>query len=251
MARYQIIFAYDGTQFVGSQRQAQSRTVQSVLEHALRQLGWDGRSILLAGRTDSGVHASGQVAAADLEWKHSEDELQKALNSHLPRDMAVNAVRIVDDRFHPRFDAISRHYRYRLYFQPIRDPLRERFYGRVWPQGDRSLIRTAADLLKGTHDFAAFGSPPRSGGNTVRTVTKAKWEFSGDVWTFDVQADAFLYRMVRRMVFTQTAVAQGKITLDQFQKAILEQSKLPAGLATPSGLTLVEVKYEKDEQLVK
>jgi tRNA pseudouridine38-40 synthase len=247
MARYQIIFAYDGTQFVGSQRQAQSRTVQSVLEHALRQLGWEGRSILLAGRTDTGVHASGQVAAADLEWQHSEEELKKALNSYLPRDMAVHTVRIVDDRFHPRFDAVSRHYRYWLYFQPTRDPLRERFYGRVWPEGDRTLIRTAADLLKGTHDFAAFGSPPRSGGSTVRTVTMAKWEFSGDVWTFDVQADAFLYRMVRRMVFTQTVVAQGKITLDQFQKAILEQSKLPAGLAAPSGLTLVEVKYEIDE----
>ena len=89
MARYQIIFAYDGTQFVGSQRQAASRTVQSVLEDALRKLGWNGRSILLAGRTDTGVHASGQVAAVDLNWNHPEENLRSALNSHLPQDMAV------------------------------------------------------------------------------------------------------------------------------------------------------------------
>jgi tRNA pseudouridine38-40 synthase len=243
MARYQIIFAYDGTQFVGSQRQAISRTVQSVLEEALRKLGWDGRSILLAGRTDTGVHASGQVAAVDLNWSHPDETLRSALNSHLPHDMAVQSVRRVDDQFHPRFDAISRHYRYRLYNQPVRDPLRDRYSWRTWPALDEEALHAVAAMLTGKHDFAAFGSPPRVNGSTVRTVTLSKWTASGDEWIFDVVADAFLYRMVRRMVFAQVAVGQGRVRVEAFQRALESQDQLPAGLASPAGLTLVEVKY--------
>ena len=114
MARYQIILAYDGTGFLGSQRQASSRTVQSELEKALRKLGWHGKTVYLAGRTDTGTHASGQVAAFDLDWGHGLQKLQDALNAHLPRDMAVREVKAAADDFHPRFDATSRCYRYRL-----------------------------------------------------------------------------------------------------------------------------------------
>ncbi len=89
MARYQIILAYDGTGFLGSQRQASSRTTQSELEKALRKLGWHGKTVYLAGRTDTGTHASGQVVAFDLDWSHGLEKLQDALNAHLPRDMAV------------------------------------------------------------------------------------------------------------------------------------------------------------------
>src|SRR5512137_908139 len=127
MARYQIILAYDGTGLSGSQRQATARTAQSELEKALRQLGWQERSVLLAGRTDTGVHASGQVAAFDLEWNHPLDALVRALNSHLPAALAVSAAKIVPDDFHPRFDATSRRYCYRLFSQPVRAPLRERY----------------------------------------------------------------------------------------------------------------------------
>jgi len=247
MARYQIIFAYDGTQFSGSQRQAQKRTVQSILENALQKLGWEGRSILLAGRTDTGVHASGQVAAVDLNWRHPVEDLCSALNSKLPQDMAVRSVRMVDDRFHPRFDALSRHYRYRLYIQPTRDPLRDRYSWRIWPNLKVELVEAAADLLIGEHDFAAFGSPTRVNGSTGRTVTLAKWAADGDQWIFDVVADAFLYRMVRRMVFAQVAVGLGKIELEVFRQAVELQKSLAAGLASPAGLTLVEVKYEIDD----
>jgi tRNA pseudouridine38-40 synthase len=251
MARYQIIFTYDGTQFTGSQRQAKSRTAQSVLEDALRNLGWEGRSILLAGRTDTGVHASGQVAAVDLNWIHPDDKLRSALNSHLPYDMAVQSVRRVDDRFHPRFDAISRHYRYRLYGQPVRDPLRDRYSWRIWPAPDEELLHAVAGILTGTHDFSAFGSPPRANGSTVRTVTISKWTASRDEWIFDVVADAFLYRMVRRLVYVQVAVGQGKVRVEAFQYALEGQDQLPAGLASPAGLTLVEVKYPIDDQIKK
>lgn len=242
MARYQIILAYDGTAFVGSQRQGQGRTVQGEFEKALRKIGWTGKSILLAGRTDTGTHASGQVAAFDLDWAHGLDDLHKALNANLPQDMAVRTVDRAADDFHPRFDASSRRYRYRLFCQETRDPLRERYAWRVWPPV--ADLAPLAELWPGRHDFAAFGTPPRAEGSTVRTVLVAGWQTTADEWTFDVQADAFLYRMVRRLVYVQVAVGQGRLPVAQVARALAEGSKLPAGLAPASGLTLVEVRYD-------
>jgi tRNA pseudouridine38-40 synthase len=249
MARYQMILAYDGTRFLGSQRQAKSRTVQSELEEALRKLGWSGRSVILAGRTDSGVHAAGQVAAFDLDWRHETSDLLRALNANLPLDMAVRDVWIAPRDFHPRFDATSRRYRYRLFCQPVRDPLRENFAWRVWPEVDGEKVVDVALLFVGQHDFAAYGTPPRTGSSTVRTVMDASWQARDDEWHFEVQANAFLYRMVRRLVFVQVAVAQGKISAKAVARSLAGQvkdadrSELPAGLAPPHGLTLVEVAY--------
>lgn len=249
MARYQVILAYDGTAFVGSQRQAASRTVQSELEKALRTLGWSGRSVLLAGRTDTGVHASGQVAAFDLEWRHTENDLLRALNANLPSDMAARDVRVVSSKFHPRFDAMSRCYHYRLFSQPVRDPLREKYAWRVWPEVDGEALRETAQLFVGQHDFAAYGTPPRAGSSTVRTVMKASWQAREDEWRFEVQANAFLYRMVRRLVFLQVEVAQGKVSVEAVARSLAgqaggaERNELPAGLAPAHGLTLVEVTY--------
>ena len=246
MARYQIILAYDGTSLAGSQRQATARTAQSELEKALRCLGWQGSSVLLAGRTDSGVHATGQVAAFDLLWNHSDSALVRALNSNLPQEMAVSAAKVVYDDFHPRFDALSRRYCYRLYCQPLRNPLRDRFSWRQWPVLDGANLQAAAQLLIGTHDFAAFGTPPRPGSSSVRTVMKSEWSNLGDEWTFTVQADAFLYHMVRRMVFVQVMVGQGKFTLQGMAEMLEEKTAaVPAGLAPANGLTLVEVTYNE------
>ena len=242
MGRYKIILAYDGTRFVGSQRQRDSRTVQGELEKALRKIGWTGQTITLAGRTDTGVHAIAQVAACDLEWDHGLEPLERALNANLPRDMAVNAVELAVDSYHPRFDASSRRYRYRLFCGALRDPLRERYAWRVWPAvGD--LVPLAA-IWPGTHDFSAFGTPPRPGGSTVRTVLATEWHQSGDEWIFEIQADAFLYRMVRRLVFVQVAVGQERLSFEQLTQALENRSKLKAGLAPPNGLTLVEVCYD-------
>ena len=213
MARYQVILAYDGTDFIGSQRQAKKRTVQGELENALRKLGWSGRSVLLAGRTDTGVHAAGQVASVDLDWQHTDGDLLRALNANLPADMAARDVRIVPPGFHPRFDATSRRYRYRLFCEPVRDPLREGFAWRVWPEIDGDALRATALLFVGQHDFSAYGTPPRAGNNTVRTVMNSSWQQVDDEWRYEVQANAFLYRMVRRLVFVQVAVAQGKISV--------------------------------------
>jgi tRNA pseudouridine38-40 synthase len=129
MARYQVILAYDGTLFLGFQRQSRTRTVQGVVEAALGALGWTGRTIYSAGRTDTGVHAAGQVIAFDLEWKHSTLDLRQALNANLPEDVAAREVREVPPDFHPRYGALSRRYQYRILCSDVRDPLRERY---VW-----------------------------------------------------------------------------------------------------------------------
>lgn len=244
MARYQVILAYDGSEFAGSQRQANRRTVQGELENSLRKLGWTGKSVTLAGRTDTGVHATGQVAAFDIDWAHTDEQLLKALNAGLPLDLAVKSLSTTSADFHPRFDATARRYRYCLFCEPIRDPLRERFAWRVWPAFDGNALNETAGLFLGTHDFAAFGSPTTPKGTTVRAVTKAEWRKMPDgEWQFEVQADAFLYRMVRRLVFVQVSVAQDKCSGEEVQSALKKQSRIPAGLAPAHGLTLVEVTY--------
>ena len=244
MARYQVILAYDGTGFTGSQRQANSRTVQGELERALCKLGWTDRAVLMAGRTDTGVHAAGQVAAFDFEWAHAADKLLWALNKHLPSDLVVRRVLPAPADFHPRFDATSREYRYRVYFEPLRDPLRDKYLWRTWPAVDEDALKRNANIFLGKHDFAAIGSRTTPKGTTVRTVTKAEWKKMPDgEWQFEVKADSFLYRMVRRLVFVQVAVAQGRCSVGKVQQALLKHEELLAGLAPAHGLTLVKVSY--------
>jgi tRNA pseudouridine38-40 synthase len=244
MARYQVILAYEGSGFQGSQRQAKIRTVQGELEKGLRRVGWTGKSVLMAGRTDTGVHSTGQVVAFDMDWAHTDEELLKALNAELPPDLAIQRLCVGSADFHPRFDATSRRYRYRLFCTPIRDPIRERLAWRVWPEVDGNALIQTAGLFLGTHDFAAFGSPTRPKGTTVRMVTRTEWKKMPDgEWQFDVQANAFLYRMVRRLVFVQVSVTQGKVSIEEVQNAVEKQAKLRSGLAPAHGLTLVEVTY--------
>ena len=245
MARYKLILAYDGTEFFGSQRQSDERTVQSVLEAALRKLDWQGTSILLAGRTDRGVHASGQVAAFDLDWNHPPETLLRALNANLPPDVAARRISAAASAFHPRFDAVSRTYRYEIFCDPVRNPLRERYAWRVDPAPAFDRLQACAAELVGKHDFAAFGTPPRPGGGTVREVTRAAWVQNGDRLTFTVTANAFLYHMVRRMVFVQVAAGQGSLEVGSISRS-LDQPEPPSifqGLAPPQGLTLIEVGY--------
>lgn len=251
MAHYKLTLAYDGVNFFGSQKQANKRTVQGELEKALIELKWTRSSILMSGRTDTGVHATGQVASVDLDWTHAEDKLLQALNSLLPSDISVSAVEMTDENFHPRFDAVSRTYRYRLFCQQLRDPIQERFLWRVWPPVNHDGLVEAAQQLLGTHDFSAFGSPTTPNGTTVRTMIKAEWtQMAENEWKFEVQANAFLYRMVRRMLFLQVAVAQGKVSVEEIacslakQTSVKHRSGLPSGLAPAHGLTLVNVEYK-------
>lgn len=244
MERYQVILAYDGTDFSGFQRQARRRTVQGVVEEALKQLNWQGRAILSAGRTDSGVHAVGHVIAFDLDWAHTEEDLMRALNAHLPQDVSARGVSRVPGSFQPRYDAISRRYVYRIFCDAVRDPLRERYSWRVWPAVEVNVMQQAACALQGKHDFTAFGTPPRAGGSTVRTVLSASWQPEASFLVFEVVADAFLYHMARRMVSMQVEIGQGKSDLEVIDSYL--EGKMPSpvqGLAPPQGLVLVEVRY--------
>ncbi|MBT3321263.1 MAG: tRNA pseudouridine(38-40) synthase TruA [Anaerolineae bacterium] len=243
MARYQIILAYDGTEFFGSQRQAKVRTVQGDFEKALQKIGWRDSSVLIAGRTDAGVHASGQVVAFDFDWKHNLNDLRNALNATLPAELAVSSVKIAPDEFHPRFDATARLYRYRIFCQETRDPLRERFMWRVKPALDGEILNKLAEMLPGKHDFSAFGSPPRPGGSTERHLMQASWRKQADEWIFEVEANAFLYHMVRKLVFKQVMVAQHKVDVEKFAQSLANQAEITSGIAPPNGLTLVEVSY--------
>lgn len=246
MARYKLTLAYDGTEFAGFQRQTEARTIQSCLEASLRQLGWRGKAILAAGRTDTGVHATGQVVAFDLDWQHNCDTLLRALNAQLPQDIAVRQANEAADDFHPRFDAVSRRYHYRLFWDTVRQPLRERYAWRVWPAPDLERLRDCAELLAGRHDFAAFGTPPKPGSSTVRTLQMVNWSTDGGLgMQFEVVGDAFLYRMVRRLVAYQVAVGQDKLSLATLASLIEVETIPPAiPLAPPGGLCLEEVLYQ-------
>lgn len=243
MARYKIILSYDGTHFLGFQRQAHTRTVQLEFEQALRKLGWTGNTILAAGRTDTGVHASGQVVAFDMDWPRSTQTMLKALNNWLPEDVAVTEVNLAPADFHPRYSAISRLYRYKIFCSPERDPLKERYAWRVWPEPQLELLGTAAELIKGVRDYKAFGAPTRPEGHTVREVFKASWQRNKDGLIFEILANAFLYHMVRRVTYIHVKIGQGLVSLEDYQQALDNGKALKPGLAAPQGLTLVNVNY--------
>ena len=247
MAHYQAILEYDGTDFLGFQRQAQGRTVQGEVETALRRVGWGGRTIWGGGRTDTGVHALGQVVAFEFEWRHGAADLRRALNANLPRDVAVKAVAECAPDFHPRYSAKGRRYRYTLYNAPVRAPLLARYAWHVAsPELEMAAMQQASRLVLGRHDYAAFGDDPDEGVNTIRTVTVAEWsaEPATRCLFFEVQAEAFLHRMVRSLVGALKRVGEGSLTVETFG-AILEsrdRAQCPA-VAPPQGLCLMEILY--------
>lgn len=244
MAHYKLILAYDGTRFLGYQRQGERRTVQAELESALKNVGWQGRAVLSAGRTDTGVHATGQVAAFHLDWQHSLDELLRAINANLPEDVSAREISEAPEEFHPRFDAKARTYRYRIFVDEIRDPLREYSAWRTWPEPDTGLLLEAAKAILGYHDFSAFGRAMAKGESTERIVWESKWEMAaGNEHVYEIKANAFLYHMVRRIVFLLVRTGQGRVTLEDLQSAVLTGKKVLPGLAPANGLTLVKVDY--------
>lgn len=243
--RFQVVLAYDGTEFHGSQFQPELRTVQGELEKALLKLGWQGKSVLLAGRTDAGVHAAGQVAAFDLKWSHTEKELNQALNAVLPQDISAVKVHRTRPDFHPRYQAISRNYQYRVLSSPVRDPLQERYLWRIWPELDLRAMRKASRALLGTHDFKALGTPHQADGSTIRKIDRAAWRKTGRQLVFEISGNAFLYHMVRSIVMVLVKIGQGLEPPDRISHYLEDPSGTPAqGLAPARGLTLIEVRYQ-------
>jgi len=245
MAAYQSIVAYDGTEFQGFQRLAEGRrTVQGVLEDALRRVGWTGTSLLAAGRTDAGVHARGQVIAYHLEWRHDAETLSRALNANLPPDVAVRQTAEAPEGFHPRFAARRRTYRYSILVDAWPDPLAERVAWRLWPEPDLGILSAEAGCAIGRHDFAAFGQAPIPGGHTVREIFEASWERQAGGLAFEVQADAFLHHMVRRLVSAMVAAGQRRWPAGTMAALVADPARRWEEKPAPAhGLCLETVEY--------
>lgn len=235
---------YDGTAYFGFQRQRDHMpTIQQIVENALLQISAIPIKIIGAGRTDTGVHATGQVIAFDIEWHHPVESLLKAINVNLPHDIALQTLQPVADNFHPRFDAQSRTYLYKIYIAPIRHPFRDRYMWHRWQPLALEAMQIALQQLLGEHDFAMFGQAPY-GDNTVRNMYKAEMVSIGDEIHIQVEANAFLQHMVRAIVGTLVEIGRGKLSIAQFEAGFLKQDKTSAGaLAPPHGLTLTQVTY--------
>jgi tRNA pseudouridine38-40 synthase len=244
--RYRATIAYDGTAYHGFQRQANAVSIQQKLEEALAEIARSPVVLIGAGRTDTGVHAVGQVITFTLSWNHTPLALSNALNHHLPDDIAVLDVEVAAEDFHPRYDAVSRTYEYHLYVAEVRDPLRRNRAWHLRMPLSVDFVHEAARHLIGTHDFAVFGTPP-AGENTVRTIWQAEWTVAGSEHTFTITGNAFLYRMVRHIVGTLVMVGQGKMTADEFGGILsARRSGRALPLAPAHGLILTRVKYSED-----
>jgi tRNA pseudouridine38-40 synthase len=245
MTKFRATVSYDGTEFIGFQRQAAGRTVQGELEQAIEKVCGEQVTVIGAGRTDTGVHATGQVIGfAAANWKHGIERLQKAINVNLPFDVAVRDVADADDHFHPRFSAASRTYEYSILVSDVRQPLARRYAWHLEHLPDVDAMNGAADRLIGTHDFAAFGSAPEGGTDTVRTLKQAHWTRDGNRLTFLVESNAFLFRMVRRIVATLVRAGQGKDSAEEIEHVLHSRNPdLAKGAAPACGLCLISVSY--------
>lgn len=240
--RLLAVIEYDGTEFEGFQVQKRGRTIQGELEAALKQVTGEKIRVTGGGRTDSGVHALGQTAHFDTKWHRPIETLQRALNAVLPTDIAIRSIARVRDDFSARFSAISRTYRYTILNHAIRSPLKERYALLVPVDLDATAMNEAAKSLIGVHDFGAFGTPPK-GNVTTREMYRAEVERNGAQITVELEANAFLYRMVRRIVGTLIAVGKGAMSQNEFRAVLARKSKAgPA--ASPHGLTLISIKYD-------
>lgn len=245
---YKLTVEYDGTAFAGFQVQANARTVQGELEAALQRLNRNQPVRLRgAGRTDAGVHAIGQVVDFWLDWRHEDARLVQALNAILPHDVAVRDIARVPESFHSRYSARSRSYRYTIWNRAVRRPLVARWSLHEPRRLDAEAMHTAVQMLLGTHDFASFGRPTQ-GESTVRHMMRAQVWRDGDWVYVDLEANAFLYRMVRRIVGTLLIIGRGEAPPVWMQDVLAARRPDAAGAtAPPHGLCLMAVRYAEDE----
>ncbi|MDQ3251855.1 MAG: tRNA pseudouridine(38-40) synthase TruA [Rubrobacter sp.] len=236
---------YEGTGFAGWAAQPGRRTVEGVLSEAISTILRQQVKMSVAGRTDAGVHASGQVVSF-----RADTDLRPALISYkttalLPRDVALRRCVAVPEDFDARRDAMSRTYEYRLVNHEIRSPL-ERHYAGFAPQNlDLDLLSAAGELVEGTHDFRAFTPQKSYHIRFQRIVTRSRWIRQDDLLTYRISADSFLYGMVRALVGTMLEVAGGKRDLTEFDRLLSGGKRSEAGPAVTSrGLTLVGVGYD-------
>lgn len=238
---------YDGTAYFGFQRQRRGvPSIQAELEIALTRLAGRPIRVLGAGRTDTGVHALGQVVAFTIDWpeKHGHSKLQKALNALLPPDIAVAHLFETSPDFHPRYDARRRSYEYQILCTMVRRPLVRQRAWHVAQDLSAVAMNEAADSLIGVRDFATFGRPT-IGDSTVREVFAAEWRQEDEMLIFRICANAFLHRMVRSIVGSLKMVGSGKWSINDFADALQACDRKRSATAAPAhGLYLISVEYD-------
>ncbi len=230
-----LVLEYDGTRYAGFQRQSNAITDQAELESSIHRLTGEDVRVTAAGRTDAGVHAVGQVVGFTTRSRLSIVDMQRALNALLPLDIAVRDMRPVDADFHARFSAVRRTYRYTVLNTPVRSPLLRR---------TTCHVSAPLNVLVGQHDFAAFGGPMRRGGSTVRTVYRVTCRREGDLVLVEIEANAYLSRMVRHIVGTLLAVGRGALSTADVAAILAAKDRRRAPNAAPAqGLCLVDIGY--------
>jgi len=241
---------YDGTLYHGWQLQPGLPTVQGELEKVLWRLSGKLIRVHGAGRTDAGVHALGQVAHFQTDWSGTSDQLQRACNALLPKDVLIRCLEPVHSEFHARHSALSKIYRYRIMNQPLRSCFSRNYAWHIHEYLDADKMNEAANHLLGSHDFAAFGSPTDGTDSTVREIFAARWERERDdsgFLQFTVRGSGFLRHMVRSIVGTLVMVGRGKITQQDLKAILISRDRSNAGQTAPAhGLFLDRVLYRED-----
>lgn len=245
MKNYKLLVAYDGSRYYGWQRQPGQSTIQGKLESVLSLMCGRETEVIGAGRTDGGVHAEGMAANVNLETELSPEGIRDYLNRYLPDDIAVLEVREASPRFHARYNAIGKTYRYTCFDGSVKPVFDRKYYTRLEEEPDVERMRQAAVVLCGEHDFKNFCVNPRMKKSTVRRVDDITIERDGGYIRFTVRGSGFLQNMVRIMVGTLLEVGYGRMTAEQVKAALENPERQKAGPTAPAqGLCLVKVDYD-------
>ena len=251
--RLRLDLAYDGTNFSGWAVQPDRRTVQQVIEDAISTVAQAKAETIVAGRTDAGVHATGQVIHVDLPESLELSDLAYKLNRILDEDIRINQISIAPPAFHARFSALRRYYEYRILDENKVIPPLARFNTESWYRPlDVDVMNQASALLLGTHNYAAF-CKFREGATTIRTLETYSWRRDRDGYLIgDVVADAFCYSMVRNLVGAIVCVADGRKDLSWITTLLEDKERVSDSLVFPArGLSLYKVDYPTDAELLE
>lgn len=242
---YKMLIEYDGSRYSGWQRQPDKETIQGKLEKVLSLMCDASVEVIGAGRTDAGVHARGMVANAAMATELSEEEIRDYLNRYLPDDIAVLEVKTASPRFHARYNATGKTYRYTCYAGKVKPVFDRKYYTRLEEKPDVEKMRQAAELLKGEHDFRNFCVNPRMKKSTVRCVDKIDITEKNGYITFTFHGTGFLQNMVRIMVGTLLEVGCGRTSCEEVAEALQAVQRQKAGPTAPAqGLCMMSVDYE-------